>query len=81
MNYKLGLYSAQILFLPIHCRKDNLLQVSSLASVEAILADLSSLPVVPLLQLALAINKTAEEEEGGGAAAAAAAAAGGGLVK
>ncbi|XP_049802117.1 TBC1 domain family member 19 [Schistocerca nitens] len=34
-------------------RKDNLLQVETLANVEAVLADLSSLKVMPLLQLAL----------------------------
>ena len=35
-------------------RKENLLRVSNLGGVEAVLADLSSLPIVPLLQLALA---------------------------
>ena len=35
-------------------RKENLLRVSNLSGVESVLADLSSLPIVPLLQLALA---------------------------
>nr|XP_033329468.1 TBC1 domain family member 19 isoform X1 [Megalopta genalis] len=34
-------------------RKENLMQVNTLQSVEAVLADLSSLKVIPLLQLAL----------------------------
>ncbi len=34
-------------------RRDNLMQVDTLQSAEAVLADLSSLPVVPLLMLAL----------------------------
>ncbi|XP_043251093.1 TBC1 domain family member 19 [Colletes gigas] len=34
-------------------RKENLMQVNNLQSVEAVLADLSSLKVIPLLQLAL----------------------------
>lgn len=34
-------------------RKDNLLKVNTLANVEAVLADLSSIAVVPLLQMAL----------------------------
>ena len=37
-------------------RKDNLLRVNNITGVEAVLADLSSLPIVPLLQLALARN-------------------------
>ena len=35
-------------------RRENLLRVSTMSGVEAVLADLTSLPVVPLLQLALA---------------------------
>ena len=35
-------------------RKENLMRVNSMSGVEAVLADLSSLPIVPLLQLALA---------------------------
>ncbi|XP_040575827.1 TBC1 domain family member 19 [Lepeophtheirus salmonis] len=34
-------------------RKDNLMMVSTLQGIEAVLADLSSLPIIPLLQLAL----------------------------
>ena len=34
-------------------RRDNLLNVDTLQAAESVLADLSSLPVVPLLQLAL----------------------------
>ena len=34
-------------------RKENLMSVSTYANMEAVLSDLSSLPVVPLLQLAL----------------------------
>ena len=34
-------------------RKDNLMAVATYANIEAVLNDLSSLPVVPLLQLAL----------------------------
>ena len=34
-------------------RKENLMSVSTFANMEAVLSDLSSLPVVPLLQLAL----------------------------
>ena len=34
-------------------RKENLMAVSTYANMEAVLSDLSSLPVVPLLQLAL----------------------------
>ena len=34
-------------------RKDNLMAVSTYANMEAVLSDLSSLPVVPLMQLAL----------------------------
>ena len=34
-------------------RKDNLMTVATYANIEAVLSDLSSLPVVPLLQLAL----------------------------
>lgn len=38
-------------------RRDNIMQVHSLAGVEAVLADLSSLPVIPLIQLALEKNR------------------------
>lgn len=34
-------------------RKDNLMKVSTLQNVEAVLADLSSIAVIPLLQMAL----------------------------
>ena len=34
-------------------RRDNLMQVTTAAGVEAVLADLSSLPVIPLVMLAL----------------------------
>lgn len=34
-------------------RKDNLLKVSTLQNIEAVLADLSSIHVIPLLQLSL----------------------------
>lgn len=34
-------------------RKDNLMKVNTLANIEAVLADLSSIAVVPLLQMAL----------------------------
>lgn len=34
-------------------RKDNLLKVNTLQNIEAVLADLSSIAVVPLLQMAL----------------------------
>lgn len=34
-------------------RKDNLLKVNTLQNVEAVLADLSSISVVPLLQMSL----------------------------
>ncbi|XP_022901539.1 TBC1 domain family member 19 [Onthophagus taurus] len=34
-------------------RKDNLLQVTTLSNIEAVLADLSSITVIPLLQMAL----------------------------
>ncbi|XP_078040185.1 TBC1 domain family member 19 isoform X3 [Augochlora pura] len=37
-------------------RKENLMQVNTLQSVEAVLADLSSIKVIPLLQLALLIE-------------------------
>lgn len=40
----------------ISFRKENLLLANNLHHVEAILADISSLPVVPLLQLALERN-------------------------
>ena len=40
----------------ISFRKDNLMQVTTLQNVEAVLADLSSLPVIPLLQLALELD-------------------------
>ena len=36
------------------CPQDNLIRVTNITGVEAVLADLSSLPIVPLLQLALA---------------------------
>lgn len=35
-------------------RKDSLMQVGTLESIEAVLADLSSIKVLPLIQLALA---------------------------
>ena len=35
-------------------RKDNLMRVNNITGVDAVLSDLSSLPIVPLLQLALA---------------------------
>ena len=38
----------------ISFRKENLLRITNLGGVESVLADLSSLPIVPLLQLALA---------------------------
>ena len=46
-------------YLPPHvsCKvlpQDNLIRVTNITGVEAVLADLSSLPIVPLLQLALA---------------------------
>lgn len=34
-------------------RKENLMKVNTLANIEAVLADLSSIAVVPLLQMAL----------------------------
>ncbi len=34
-------------------RKESLMSVTNMQSVEAVLADLSSLPVIPLLQMAL----------------------------
>lgn len=34
-------------------RKDNLLKVTTLQNIEAVLADLSSIEVIPLLQMAL----------------------------
>lgn len=34
-------------------RKDNLLKVTTLSNIEAVLADLSSIQVIPLLQMAL----------------------------
>lgn len=34
-------------------RKDNLMKVTSIQNIEAILADLSSISVIPLLQIAL----------------------------
>lgn len=37
-------------------RRENLLIANNLHNVEAVLADLSSLPVIPLLQLALKKN-------------------------
>ena len=39
-------------------RRDNLMQVTTAAGVEAVLADLSSLPVIPLIMLALERGKT-----------------------
>ena len=51
-------------------RKENLLTVTTPQAVEAVLADLSSLPAVPLLQLALekdghgAINAGAQRANG-----------------
>ncbi|CAG9765503.1 unnamed protein product [Ceutorhynchus assimilis] len=40
-------------------RKDNLMKVNTLANIEAVLADLSSIAVVPLLQMALMKDGTA----------------------
>lgn len=34
-------------------RKDNLMKVNTLANIEAVLADLGSIAVIPLLQMAL----------------------------
>ncbi len=42
----------------ISFRRDNLMQVNTLAGVESVLADLSSLSVIPLVQLALEKNGT-----------------------
>lgn len=37
-------------------RKESLLQVNSLESIDAVLADLSSIRILPLIQLALSLN-------------------------
>lgn len=42
----------------ISLRKENLLQVSNFVNVEAVLADLSSIIVMPLLQIALLKDET-----------------------
>lgn len=38
-------------------RKESLMQVETLENIEAVLADLSSIKILPLLQLALTTNR------------------------